>query len=72
MNFVGTAAAYAIHREASVNLLGINLGAWLSSLIANSSAVAAGVPVLDPGPAASALALTLVAALAWHLRKRST
>ena len=56
-------------------MLGIDVGAWMSMVIAlggRAPAELAGhVPLLDPGPLASALALLVGAALAWHSRQRT-
>jgi hypothetical protein len=55
--------------------LGIDIGKWISAVIAMSGTasaeVAGSVPVLDPGPLASVLALMVAGGLMWHQRRRS-
>jgi len=54
---------------------GIDIGAWVSAVLAlgaRSPAELAGhVPLLDPGPVASALALIVAAGLMWHARRKA-
>jgi hypothetical protein len=56
-------------------MLGIDIGAWFSAVIATSGSataqLGAGVPLLDPGPMASVLALGVACALMWHARRRA-
>jgi hypothetical protein len=56
-------------------MLGIDVGAWITTVIAlggRAPAEFAGhVPLLDPGPIASALALIVSAALVWHGRHKT-
>ena len=57
-------------------MLGIDVGAWIATVIAfggRAPAEFAGhVPLLDPGPLASAFALLVAAGLVWHSRHRTT
>ena len=54
---------------------GIDIGAWFSTVFAlgaRSPAELAGhVPLLDPGPVASAFALIVAAAFMWHARRKA-
>jgi hypothetical protein len=56
-------------------MLGIDVGAWIATVIAfggRAPAEFAGhVPLLDPGPVASALALIVATALVWHGRQKT-
>ena len=53
-------------------MLGIDVGAWIATLVTlggRAPAEFAGhVPLLDPGPLASAFALVLATAVVWHSR----
>jgi hypothetical protein len=56
-------------------MLGIDIGAWIAAVVAFGvkapSEFAIHVPVLDPGPFASAVALMVASGLMWRGRRRA-
>ena len=56
-------------------MLGIDVGAWITAVLAmgarTPAELAGHVPLLDPGPVASVLAIAFASALVWHGHRKT-